>query len=386
MSKAKKIDITSGVNGIAPLEITTAIEAITISRMVKNIETEKWDVNPEYQRGYRWSPKNKHELITSLLKGIPLPLFYLRNTGHSTAEVLDGKQRCLTICNFVNNKFAYNPGGGRLIYFRNLSKEQQQNILDTNIAIRYLYNTDDSAAIDIFIALQNGQRIRTEEMRHALGGHAISTIRTIFDKTEINKLKAFSRSADYTKHETLLTKFLYLEHVIDAISYDKNADIIDDNALYNMVKNYTNKKVPTDIVNRTIKRIKSIKYALKDIKNVLMPQFPMVYGTYLLAARLQDKYGMSELEASDYIYKFVNYIQELRVDYIAKIKDWNFKQKYPEADHHWYRITMENFGKRGTAKSETHIYTMWFEAVWEKFEDKYKKELKKLPQMMNFIK
>mgnify|MGYP003311355895 CR=1 FL=1 len=281
--------------------------------------------------------------------------------------------------------------------FIDIIKEKAKQDLKTIVLPNSVIEIDDCAFENCFelerVILNEGLKkignavfrsVRINPVR--LAKDAISTIRTIFDKTEINKLKAFSRSADYTKHETLLTKFLYLEHVIDAISYDKNADIIDDNALYNMVKNYANKKVPTDIVNRTIKRIKSIKYALKDIKNVLMPQFPMVYGTYLLAARLQDKYGMSELEASDYIYKFVNYIQELRVDYIAKIKDWNFKQKYPEADHHWYRITMENFGKRGTAKSETHIYTMWFEAVWEKFEEKYKKELKKLPQVMNFIK
>jgi hypothetical protein len=320
------------------------------------------------------------------LKGIPLPLFYLRNTGINTAEVLDGKQRCLTIYNFVNNKFAYNPGGGRLIYFRNLTKEQQQNILDTNIAIRYLYNTDDSAAIDIFIALQNGQRIRTEEMRHALGGYAIESIKTIFDKTDFGKLKAFSRSSDYTKHETLLTKFLYFEHMIDAVTYDKNADIVDDNALYNLVKNYVNKKVPTDIINKVIKRVKTLKYALNDVKNPLMPQMPLVYSVYLLAARLQDKYGMTELEASEYVAKFVDFTQKLRTDYLSRTKDWSYEQKYSEEDHRWYRLTMENFGRRGCAKTETHVYTIWFEAVLEKFEERHLKEIKKSKSIFNFIK
>lgn len=382
----KSTNDSNGVFGVVPLEITTAIEAITISKMVKNVESGKWDTDPAYQRGYKWSPKNKRELITSLLKGIPLPLFYLRNTTNGTLEVLDGKQRCLTIYNFINNKFAYNPGGGRLIFFRNLTKEQQQNILDTNIAVRYLYNTDDASAIDIFIALQNGQRIKTEEMRHALGGNAIATIKEIFDKTNIGQLKAFSRSADYTKHETLITKFMYLEHIFDALSYDKNADIIDDNALYNMVKNYTDKKVPTNIKNQVIKRIKSICYALKDVKNVVMPQMPMIYGTYLLAARLQDKYGMDELTASDFVYKFVQYVTDLRIDYISKIKNWEQKSRYEEKAHQWYRLTMENFGKRGTAKTEVHVYSVWFEAVWEHFESMYSSELKKSKRkLLNII-
>lgn len=382
---AKKISIENGVNAIKPLDIMTSMEVITVSKLVKNIETEKWDTDPAYQRGYRWSPQNKRELITSLLKGIPLPLFYLRNTNKGVWEVLDGKQRSLTIYNFINNKFAYNPGGGQLIFFRNLTKEQQQTILDTNITVRYLYNTDDASAIDIFIALQNGQRIKTEEMRHALGGSAIETIKDIYEKTEINKMRAFSKSTDYTKHETLLTKFMYLEHVLDAISYDKNADIIDDNALYNMIKNYTTEKVPAAIKTSMIKRVKSIKYALKDIKNVLMPQLPMVYGSYLLAARLQDKYGFDELTTSNFIYDFVAFVQDLRADYIAKVKDWEHKNKYEEKYHQWYRATMENFGKRGTAKTEVHVYTSWFETVWEMFEQLYSKELKKSKKQLNVI-
>ena len=371
-----KIAEEKTLNNIEKLDIQTSMEILTISKMVKFIEDGKWNTDPAYQRGYKWSPKNKHELITSLLKGIPLPLFYLRGNGDKF-EVLDGKQRSLTIYNFVKNNFAYNPGGGQLIYFRNLSKEQQHEILETNIAVRYLFNANDSAAIDIFIALQNGQRIKTEEMRHALGGSAIETIKEIYDKTEINKIHAFSRSSDYTKHETLLTKWMYLEHVLTAVEYDKNADIIDDNALYHMVKNYTEQKVPTTLKNTIIKRVKSIKFAYKDVKNVLMPQLPMVYGSYLLAARLQDQYGLDEITTGNLIFAFTTYVQNLRIDYISKLKDWGFQEQYAEADHQWYRMTMENFGKRGTAKTEVHIYTQWFETMWKQFESLYGKELKK---------
>lgn len=373
----QKVEVKhTALSRINKLDITTSTETITISKLVKNIETGKWNTDPIYQRGYKWSPRNKHELITSLLKGIPLPLFYLRGNGNQM-EVLDGKQRSLTIYNFVQNKFAYNPGGGELLFFRNLPKEQQQEILETNITIRYLLNASDSAAIDIFIALQNGQRIKAEEMRHALGGSAIEVIKEICDKTDFKKLHAFSRSTDYIKHETILTKFMYLEHVLGAIDYDKNADIIDDNSLYNMIKNYTDKKISIEMKNSIIKRVKSVKYALKDIKNVLMPQLPMVYGSYLLAARLQDKYNKTELQAGDMIFNFVNFIQELRLDYIAKLKDWSYESKFDESEHQWYRSTMENFGKRGTAKTEVHVYTQWFESVWNKFEEKYKKELTK---------
>lgn len=363
---------------IEKLNVTTSNDTITLSRLVKNIENGLWNTDPVYQRGYRWSPKNRHELITSLLKGIPLPLFYLRDKG-DMFEVLDGKQRSLTIFNFITNKFAYNPGDGRLIYFRNLPKATQEEILETTITVRYLKNADDSAAIDIFIALQNGQRIKTEEVRHALGGHAIDAIKDIYNKTEINKIRAFTKSADYTKHETLLTKWMFLEHSVEAIEegYDKSADVVDDNGLYKMIKTYTEKEYPVEKKNAIIKRVKSIKFAMKDVKNVLMPNVPMVYGSYLLAIRLQDKYGLDEITTGNLIFSFMQYTQDLRVDCISKLKDWNYKEKYTEAEHQWYRMTMENFGKRGVAKTEIHIYTQWFETLWKRFEALYNKELKK---------
>jgi len=376
MSTTKKATENATLHNIKKLDIQTSTETITIAKLVRNIDEAKWDTDPAYQRGYKWSPKNKHELVTSLLKGIPLPLFYLRNNGKAM-EVLDGKQRSLTIYNFVKNKFAYNPGNGHLLYFNDLPKDEQREILETNIVVRYLANTNDSDAIDIFIALQNGLRIKTEEKRHSLGGSAIETIKEIYDKTEINKIHAFCRSNDYTKQETLLTKWMYLEHALKAVEYDSGADIVDDNALYNMVKNYTTEKVSPTLKNTMIKRIKSIKFAYKDVKNVLMPQLPMIYSSYLLSARLQDQYGLDEITTGNLIFAFTGYIQNLRVDYISKLKDWSYKEQYTEEEHQWYRTTMENFGKRGTAKFEVHVITQWFEAMWSRFEALYGKELKK---------
>lgn len=85
------------------------------------------------------------------------------------------------------------------------------------------------------------------------------------------------------------------------------------------------------------------------------------------------------------IFAFTQYVQDLRVDYISKIKDWKYKEKYTEEEHQWYRQTMENFGKRGTAKTEVHIYTQWFEAVWKRFEALYGKELTKKKKVLHLF-
>jgi len=360
--------------GIDKLNMQTSNDIITIAKLVKNIESGLWDTDPEYQRGYNWKPKNKNELVTSLLKGVPLPLIYLRAKG-DVFEVLDGKQRSLTIYNFVKNKFAYNMGNGKLLFFRNLPKSEQQDILDTSISVRFLMNASDSDAIDIFIALQNGQRMRTEEIRHSLGGNAIDTIKEIIDQTDFMKCHAFCRGSDYTKYETIMTKFLYFEHIIIG---SITSDIMNDNSLYNMVKAYTTQKVDTKLKQVVIDRIKILTNAYKDSKNVLMPQLPMLYCSYLLAAKLQDQKTLTNLEIADKLYAFSEYVKDLRTDYIDAIKDYDHQKKYTDEEHKWYKMTMENFGKRGTAKCEVHIYTEWFQDVWNQFITKFPLKRKKL--------
>lgn len=358
---------------IEKLNIQTATETITIAKLIKNIENGLWDTDPEYQRGYKWSTKNKNELVTSLLKGIPLPFIYLRNKNN-VFEVLDGKQRSLTIYNFVKNKFAYNAGNGKLLYFRNLPKADQQEIMETNISIRLLMNTNDADAIDVFIALQNGQRMKTEEIRHSLGGSAIEAIKKILSQTDFVKCNAFCRGRDYTKNETIITKFMYFEHIILG---KITSDIMNDNSLYNMVKIYTIQDIADIITDSVEKRVKVLVDAFKDVKNVLMPQLPMLYCSYLLVADLQDQNTMSDSSVANYVYEFAEYVRDLRADYINAAKDYDHVKKYTDEEHKWYKMTMENFGKRGTAKCEVHIYTEWFKTVKERFKTKFPSAYKK---------
>ena len=355
-------------SGINKLSLQTSESTITISKLVKNIDSGLWDTDPEYQRDYRWRPILKNELVTSLLKGIPLPLFYLRNKD-GIYEVLDGKQRSITIYNFVKNKFAYNMGNGKLLYFRNLPKQEQEEILETNITVRYLTNTSDDDAIDVFIALQNGQRMRTEEVRHSLGGNAIEVIRDIIlTDTDFMKCNAFCKGRNYTKYETVMTKFMYLEHIM---SGGVASDLMNDNSLYNMIKAYTTMPFDQKLKDTLKNRVEIIIEAYKDIKNVLMPQLPMTYASYLLVATLQNEGTLSDAEISNKLRQFADYVKDLRVDYIEAVKDYDYKKVFTEDEHRWYKMTMENFGKRGTAKAEVHVYTEWFQSVWNQFLSKF---------------
>jgi 5-methylcytosine-specific restriction endonuclease McrA len=75
----------------------------------------KWDrreiiPDPEWQRGYIWKLKDEQLLIDSILKGIPIPKFYLTQDFDSRKKanvhnVIDGQQRLRAIYRFLTNKF-----------------------------------------------------------------------------------------------------------------------------------------------------------------------------------------------------------------------------------------------------------------------------------------
>ena len=58
-------------------------------------------LEPKFQRFFRWTPQQKTRLIESLLLGIPVPPIFLSQNKDGTFEVVDGVQRLSTILEFM---------------------------------------------------------------------------------------------------------------------------------------------------------------------------------------------------------------------------------------------------------------------------------------------
>ncbi|WP_081724576.1 DUF262 domain-containing protein [Asticcacaulis sp. YBE204] len=76
------------------------------------------DLDPEFQRRNVWNSKSKSIFIESLLLGIPIPQILLSSKPNQKNNfvVLDGKQRLLTIKEFIDGKLP----NGRIFKLRNL--------------------------------------------------------------------------------------------------------------------------------------------------------------------------------------------------------------------------------------------------------------------------
>jgi uncharacterized protein with ParB-like and HNH nuclease domain len=88
------------------------MRSIKIDKTVSDFREYKLDgklvLQPEYQRNFVWSNKQKVYLIDSILNEYPLPKIYIKGyekNGKKHIEVIDGQQRLTSILDFIDGKF-----------------------------------------------------------------------------------------------------------------------------------------------------------------------------------------------------------------------------------------------------------------------------------------
>jgi len=96
----------------------------------------KLKIQPEYQRNYIYADGKKDvAVIESILKGYPIGLIYFNKVGKDNLEVLDGQQRITSFGRYVTNKFAVKDENGMEQYFSGISKDKQEEIMQTKLTI-----------------------------------------------------------------------------------------------------------------------------------------------------------------------------------------------------------------------------------------------------------
>ena len=130
-------------------------------------------LDPDFQREEVWNPKQKSELIESILMGIPLPLIYVKEDNNGIYIIVDGRQRLTTLFDFMNDKFklkglkVLNLNGK---FFSKINEKQQNKIEDCPLTLHVIKPpTSDRVTFDLFDRVnRGGTRLNNQEMRNAL--------------------------------------------------------------------------------------------------------------------------------------------------------------------------------------------------------------------------
>lgn len=83
-------------------EIFTDAYPMSIGELVNLYRDGEIDINPSFQRFFRWSNEQKVNLIESIILGIPLPSIFISQREDGVWDLVDGLQRISTILSFMN--------------------------------------------------------------------------------------------------------------------------------------------------------------------------------------------------------------------------------------------------------------------------------------------
>jgi hypothetical protein len=82
-------------------EISSDQISMSVGELLNLYKDDELDIQPEFQRVFRWTAQQKSRLVESLLLGIPLPSIYVATNDKGVWEVIDGVQRLSTIFEFM---------------------------------------------------------------------------------------------------------------------------------------------------------------------------------------------------------------------------------------------------------------------------------------------
>jgi len=139
----------------------------------------KLDIRPKYQREFVYTGKQRDAVIETIEKGFPLNVMYWMKNDAGNFEVLDGQQRTISIGQYVNGDFSLNDR-----FFHNLTKEEQNKILDYELFIYFCAGTDKER-IDWFTIINiAGEKLTNQEILNAVyTGPWLSDAKLKFSKT-----------------------------------------------------------------------------------------------------------------------------------------------------------------------------------------------------------
>jgi len=172
----------------------------------------KLEIRPPYQREFIYKDKQREGVIDTVIKNFPLNVMYWSVNEDGTFEVIDGQQRSISICQFVNGDFSYK---GR--YFHNFREDERENILNYKLMVYFCEGTE-SEKLDWFKVINiSGEKLTEQELRNAVySGSWVSSVKRIFSK---NQGPVHQMGGDYLQGSPIRQD--YLETTIRWISGDK---------------------------------------------------------------------------------------------------------------------------------------------------------------------
>ena len=159
------------------------------------------NVRPPYQREFVYDDKKRNAVIETVNKSFPLNVMYWAKNDDGTFEIIDGQQRTLSLCQYVDGVFSLENQ-----FFQNLTETAKKRILDYKLMI-YVCDGNDEEKLEWFRTINiAGEKLTDQELRNATYmGAWLTDAKRHFSKTNC---AAFGLASKYMNGKTIRQDYL----------------------------------------------------------------------------------------------------------------------------------------------------------------------------------
>lgn len=177
------------------------------------------NIRPAFQREFIYPENDQKLVIDSILNEFPLNSIYLAVKDDDTFDLLDGQQRVLSICYYVDGRYKVDDGTGHEKYFHSLFEEDKEKILNYPLEVYKCAGGSYKEKMGWFERINIvGKALNSQEVRNAVYyGEWVADAKRYFSSPNCG---AESIGKKFIKATT--NRQEYLEIAIDWIS---NGDI-----------------------------------------------------------------------------------------------------------------------------------------------------------------
>lgn len=181
------------------------------------------DVRPKYQREFVYDDKKRNAVIDTVLKNYPLNVMYWAVNDNGTYEVIDGQQRTLSICQYINGDFSIKDKDGNPQYFHTQKPDIQEQILNYKLMVYFCEGTETEKLAWFKTVNIAGERLTDQELRNAVYcGDWLTHAKRYFSKSGCAAVKVGDK---YVKGQAIRQELL--ETALEWISIDRGCSIED---------------------------------------------------------------------------------------------------------------------------------------------------------------
>lgn len=257
----------------------------------------KYKIDYTYQRPNKvWSNQDNQCLIDTILRGEPLPLFFLNQkmeNGNIVFYIVDGQQRLNCIREFYENKIKLSAKFSGVAYegktFNGdnaIKEEDQDKFLNYDLNFFIMEDYDDERVRLIFSRLQRGKPLNLGERLNALPGDIVVTMRKLANHPFI-KDTIDIKDNRYEKYPDVARMLFYEVYGAKNCSPDD---------LYKFFDDYKNIDENSKVYKNVVENLNYLQKCFKQGKYTFLRKHAWIIAIYSMISDLRKTYAMTNKE------------------------------------------------------------------------------------------